>query len=68
MARRKGNAELQVRASFEASRTGAECLAAAYERLVPIPLRAIRTEVRRESPPAVAVAAVPSRRRSAKSG
>jgi len=68
MARRKGNAELQVRASFEASRTAAECLAAAYERLVPIPCRPIRTDVRRESPPAAAVAAVPPRHRSAKGG
>ncbi len=58
MARRKGKAELQVRTSFEASRTAAECLAAAYERLVPIPCRPIRSNLRLENPPTAAVATV----------
>jgi hypothetical protein len=67
MARRKGDAELQVRTSFEASRTAAECLAVAYERLVPIPCRPIRTDVWHESR-STAAAAVPPRRRSAERG
>jgi hypothetical protein len=37
MARRKTNAELEVRAAFEASRIAPQCLADAYERLVTVP-------------------------------
>ena len=67
MARRKGNAELQVRVSFEASRTAAECLVAAYERLVPILRRQLRPDMRRDSPSTAAVAVRP-RHRSAERG
>ena len=49
MARRKGDAEWQVRISFETVRTAAQCLSAAYERLVPTPSRPIRTGARSES-------------------
>ena len=47
MGRRGRPRELQIRSAFEATRTAAQCLAEAYERLVPIPrrlprLRAIR--------------------------
>jgi hypothetical protein len=64
MARRKANTELQVRARFEAARTGAHCLAAAYERLVPIPHRLLAGGDRREKQAvAVVAAASPQRRR-----
>jgi len=68
MARRKGDAELLVRARFEAARTAAQCLAAAYERLVPIPYRLLAAGDRRERPPVAAVAAVAPRRRRAEGG
>jgi hypothetical protein len=68
MARPKVDAELQVRTSFEASRTAAECLAAAYERLVPIPCRPIRTDARLESRPPSVLAPMMPRRRSGERG
>jgi hypothetical protein len=64
MAPRKNDTELLVQATFEATRTAAQCLSAAYERLVPIPRRAARTVTRSESAPdAVAVVEAPWRRR-----
>ena len=39
MGRRGRPPELQIRSAFEATRTAAQCLAEAYERLVPIPRR-----------------------------
>lgn len=64
MAPRKDDAELQVQATFEAARIAAQCLSAAYERLVPIPGRAARTAIRSESPPdAVTAVEAPWRRR-----
>jgi len=44
MARRK-SAELEIRVAYEANRTSAQCLAGAYERLVPIPRRPVRPKV-----------------------
>jgi hypothetical protein len=41
MGRRKAT-ELEVRIAFEASRIAPQCLADAYERLVPIPRRSTR--------------------------
>jgi hypothetical protein len=62
MARRKGDVEWQVRISFETARTAAQCLSAAYERLVPTPSRPFRTGARSESSNLVAEA--PLRRRA----
>lgn len=53
MGRPKGHAELQVRIAFEATRTAPQCLAAAYERLVPIPCRPTRAAARGETPSTV---------------
>lgn len=39
MARRERRPEWQVRSAFEGTRMAEQCLAAAYERLVPIPRR-----------------------------
>ena len=64
MARRKGDAELQVRTRFETARTATQCLSAAYERLVPAPpIRLIRGAARAKSlPSAVAETVLPRRR------
>lgn len=49
MGRRKAT-ELEVRIAFEASRVAPQCLADAYERLIPIPRRPTRpTAVNRPS-------------------
>lgn len=64
MVRRKGGAELQVRVTFEAARTAAQCLTTAYERLVPILCRPIRVSTRTENPPDVGLAEPPQRRRA----
>lgn len=42
MVRRSKHAELEIRVSFEAVRIAPQCLAEAYERLVPIPRRPMR--------------------------
>ena len=42
MARRSRPPELTVRVSFEAARIAPQCLAEAYERLVPVPRRPMR--------------------------
>jgi hypothetical protein len=68
MARRKGGAELQVRASFEATRIASQCLVAAYERLVPIPRRATRSTARSESVLHIEAAATSPQRRRAERG
>ena len=47
MARRGRRPEWQVRSAFDGTRMGAQCLAAAYERLVPIPRRLARRPPRR---------------------
>lgn len=57
MARRK-SAELKLRIAFEASRIAPQCLADAYERLVPIPRRPTRTTVVSQ-PPLDSTAAMP---------
>ena len=66
MARRDKHAELDVRASFEAARIAPQCLAGAYERLVPIPRRRpTRPVAQGEAPPGSPAAAVrPGRRRA----
>ncbi len=51
MARRNKHVELEVRVSFEAARIAPQCLAEAYERLVPIPRRPTRQIERRGVPP-----------------
>ena len=51
MARRSKPAELEMRVSFEATRIAPQCLAEAYERLVPIPRRRTRPTERRGVPP-----------------
>jgi hypothetical protein len=63
MARRKTNAELEVRAAFEASRIAPQCLADAYERLVTVLRRPMRSTVVSEPPLGPGVAPNPSRRR-----
>ncbi len=42
MARRSKNPDLEVKVSFEAARIAPQCLAEAYELLVPIPRRPTR--------------------------
>ena len=55
MGRRGRPPELQIRSAFEATRTAAQCLAEAYERLVPIPRRLPRLAATRD--PRIPVAA-----------
>ena len=55
MGRRGRPPELQIRSAFEATRTAAQCLAEAYERLVPIPRRLPRLPATRG--PRIAAAA-----------
>lgn len=65
MARRRTIAELRVRIAFDAARIAPQCLADAYERLVPIPCRPTRPVVRRETlPDLVAAPDLPLRRRA----
>jgi len=66
MGRRERRPELQISRAFEATRIAAQCLAGAYERLVPIPRRLPRVPVDRSSG-AVAANAHP-RPRSAEHG
>jgi hypothetical protein len=69
MARRKGDAELRVRTSFEAARTATQCLSAAYERLVPAPpVHPTRGTVRAESSLNSVAEAVPLPRRRVEGG
>jgi hypothetical protein len=42
MVRRENCPELRVRSAFEAARIAPQCLASAYERLVPVPRRPLR--------------------------
>jgi|GraSoiStandDraft_46_1057282.scaffolds.fasta_scaffold1774349_1 hypothetical protein len=65
MARRSKPPELITRVSFEAARIAPQCLAEAYERLVPIPRRPTRVTVADEPRPDLAGAAdQPTRRRA----
>ena len=66
MGRRERRPELQISRAFETTRIAAQCLAGAYERLVPIPRRLPRVPVDRSSG-AVAANAHP-RPRSAEHG
>jgi hypothetical protein len=61
MGRRKTK-ELEVRIAFEASRVAPQCLADAYERLVPIPRRPTRPTAARR-PPLDPAATLPPLRR-----
>lgn len=54
MARRSKGSELEVRTSFEAARIAPQCLAEAYERLVPIPRRPTRVAALAGAPPSAA--------------
>jgi hypothetical protein len=47
MGRRGRPPEMRIRCAFEATRTAAQCLTLAYERLVPIPRRLPRQPVAR---------------------
>ena len=67
MGRRGRPPELQIRSAFEATRTAAQCLAEAYEHLVPIPRRLPRLPATRGPRTAVAADAQP-RPRSAERG
>ena len=51
MARRRTGPELQVRSAFEATRIAPQCLAEAYECLVPILNRPTRPAARRQDLP-----------------
>ena len=62
MARRK-SAEMDVRIAFEASRIASQCLADAYERLIPIARRPTRPTSANQ-PPLDPVVATPPLRRS----
>lgn len=65
MVRRSGGPELQVRFTFEVARIAPQCLAEAYEHLVPIPRRPTRPVIRGAVPPDLAVVAHRLMRRSA---
>ena len=67
MRRRERRPELQISRAFEATRIAAQCLAEAYERLVPIPRRLPQVPVNRSTAGAVAANAHP-RLRSAEHG
>lgn len=67
MRRRERRPELQISRAFEATRIAAQCLAEAYERLVPIPRRLPRVPVNRSTAGAVAANAHP-RPRNAEHG
>lgn len=67
MRRRERRPELQISRAFEATRIAAQCLAEAYERLVPIPRRLSRVPVNRSTAGAAAANAHP-RPRSAEHG
>ena len=54
MKRRERRPELQISRAFEATRIAAQCLAEAYERLVPIPRRLPRVPVDRSTAGAMA--------------
>jgi len=65
MARRSKQPDLDVRVSFEATRIAPQCLAEAYERLVPVSRRPTRPVVRSAPPPGSSAAADrPGRRRA----
>lgn len=61
MARRK-SAEMDVRIAFEASRIASQCLADAYERLIPIARRPTRPAAANQPPLDPAAATLPLRR------
>ncbi len=50
MARRRNRPELQVSISFEAVRIAPQCLALAYEQVVPVPRRPVRPPACNEVP------------------
>ena len=62
MARRNRHIELEIRVSFEAARIASQCLAEAYERLVPIPRRLPRLPATRGPRGIVAADAQPGPR------
>ncbi len=64
MARRSKHAELETQASFEAARIAPQCLAEVYERLVPIPRRAMRQTELRGAPSGLPAADRPGWRRA----
>ncbi len=65
MAWRSKPPELMTRVSFKAARIAPQCLAEAYERLVPIPRRPTRSTVSDAPRPDLAgAAAQPTRRRA----
>jgi hypothetical protein len=57
MARRNKHPDLDVRVAFEATRIAPQCLAEAYERLVPIPRRPTRLVAHGEPLPGPSAAA-----------
>jgi hypothetical protein len=63
MARRSTPPELRLKVSFEVSRIAPQCLADAYERLVPIPRRSTRPIISAATS-ATPAAALPMRRRA----
>jgi hypothetical protein len=68
MARRGQPPEPTMRVSFEVARTAPQCLADAYERLVPIPRRPAQTAACHEALPSLAVAMDRPMRRRAEHG
>lgn len=65
MTRRGKAPDLTIRVSFEAARIAPQCLAKAYERLVPIPRRPTRPTRSAEATPGSAMAInEPMRRRA----
>ena len=64
MGRRRNHPEPQVNISFEAARIAPQCLAVAYEQVVPIPRRPMRQPACKEGPsgPVTALDQLPPRR------
>ena len=68
MARRRSSRELQVSISFEAIRIAPQCLAVAYEQVVPIARRPVRTAGSCDASPEVTGAHTNTKRRGAERG
>lgn len=68
MARRRNGLELQVSTSFEAVRIAPQCLATAYEQVVPIPRRPMRRPESLDASPEAGAADAKAMRKGAERG
>lgn len=68
MPRRRNSPELQVSTSFEAIRIAPQCLATAYERVVPIPRRPTRLAAGLDASPRLGASDAKAIRKGAERG